>query len=50
MVLIRFFVNLWKDLWSLLGTLKIDGVSWTTIMIAFVIFMVIVSGLLNLRK
>lgn len=50
MDLIKFFVNLWKSCWTVLSDLRIDGVSWTSIVIAFFVFMVIVGGLLSARR
>lgn len=50
MVFIEFMIGLWKNIWSLLGRIRIDGVPWTTLIVSLFIITVIVGGLLSARR
>lgn len=50
MVIIEFFVNLWKNAWQIVSGIKVDGVPITKIFVALFIFTVIVGGLISARR
>ena len=50
MKFVEFMVNLWQYSWGILSRIKIDGVSWTTIVVALFVFCIIVGGLLSARR
>lgn len=50
MAFVRFMINLWKSAWNIVSDIRIDGVSWTTIVVALFVFCIIVGGLLSARR
>lgn len=50
MIVIRSLINIVKNGWSVLSDLKIDGVSWTTIVIGFIIVFFVVGSFLHARR
>lgn len=50
MVVIRSFIEMISRGWSTLSLLKIDSVSWTDIILAFIIVFAIVGSFFRVRR
>lgn len=50
MVVISSFFTILSRIWSTLSLLKLDGVSWTVIVLSFIVVFVLVGGFFRARR